>query len=65
MGTSLLHLGATLPWMALLTGDNTAAVASGLPRARWPWPQPARAFRLGTVATAARDREAAASPQEE
>ena len=101
--------------MALLTGDNTAAVASGLQRtgglitslalvllvpatmrllgwanwwaprplrrlyarygilirpggrrcARWPWPQPARAFRLGTVATAARDRGAAASPHEE
>jgi hypothetical protein len=32
MGTSLVHLGATLPWMALLTGDNTAAVASGLQR---------------------------------
>ena len=32
MGTSLVHLGATLPWMALLTGDNTAAVASSLQR---------------------------------
>ena len=23
MGTSLVHLGATLPWMALLTGVST------------------------------------------
>ncbi|MGB6576643.1 MAG: MMPL family transporter [Streptosporangiaceae bacterium] len=28
----LASLGATLPWMALLVGDNTASVASGLQR---------------------------------